>query len=94
MHEALEVVQEVVLEGVEANREVRFRPRRANARAEAVVACGGASRWGALHTSFVGVGGGADYVLRDHVRHALRDHGVQLDGYQMTRRPLLTIDGI
>ena len=87
MHEALEVVQGLVLEGVEAN-------RRANARAEAVVACGGASRWGALHRSFVGVGGGADYVLHDHVRHALRDHGVQLDGYQMTRRPLLTIDGI
>ena len=87
MHEALEVVQGLVLEGVEAN-------RRANARAEAVVACGGASRWGALHRSFVGVGGGADYGLRDHVRHALRDHGVQLDGYQMTRRPLLAIDGI
>ena len=87
MHEALEVVQGLVLEGVEAN-------RRANARAEAVVACGGASRWEALHRSFVGVGGGADYVLRDHVRHVLRDHGVQLDGYQMTRRQLLTIDGI
>ena len=87
MHEALEVVQGLVLEGVEAN-------RRANARAEAVVACGGASRWGALHRSFVGVGGGADCDLRDHVRHALRDHGVQQDGYQMTRRPLLTIDGI
>ena len=91
MHEALEVVQEVVLEGVEANREVRFRPRRANARAEAVVACGGASRWGALHTSFVGAGGGVDYGRRGHVR---REHGVQLDGCQMTRRPLLTIDGI
>ena len=51
MHEALEVVQGLVLEGVEAN-------LRANARAEAVVACGGASRWGALHRSFVGVGGG------------------------------------
>ena len=51
MHEALEVVQGLVLEGVEAN-------RRANARAEAVVACGGASRWGALHRSFVGVGAG------------------------------------
>ena len=84
MHEALEVVQGLVLEGVEAN-------RRANARAEAVVACGGASRWGALHTSFVGAGGGVDYGRRGHVR---REHGVQLDGCQMTRRPLLTIDGI